>query len=550
MKVSARLLLAGSVSLCGLPVLAQTDELRQAQEAFTKRNYADSLKLAEPLAAQGDNGARVLVARMKLGGLGTIKDEVAAAALLKAAAEADHAPAQVLYAAQVYQGNGVKKDQAAAMAWYRKAAELGDADGQVAYGGCLLSGLCGLPKDEAQGLPWVRKAAEQGNPNGQTRLGDVYTRGEGVEKDPIAAVDWYRKAAHQLYPRGERQLGIAYANGQGVAVDPEEALKWLQAAAYQRDSLAQEWVGSFFERGRAVVPDPVKALTWYLVASSRDSRDSLKTAIERVRGKLSATQQAEAQTKASQWPVVAEQIRALLAVAPAGTVKPESATPGAVAVTAVAPSRSSGTGFVVGTQSTFVVTNHHVIANCKSLRILPQDLPATVKVKDAKNDLAALEVPGLGLTPLKLRSGRGVRPGDDLIVLGFPLSGLLASGPGVSTGTLTNLGGINNDTSRYQISAPVQPGNSGGPVLDLHGQVIGVVVAQINAVGVSQATGSIPQNINFAVSNNTLTGFLDASGLDYGSSQLQADAKAKRMSAADVAQQAKRSTVKVECRPD
>jgi len=74
-----------------------------------------------------------------------------------------------------------------------------------------------------------------------------------------------------------------------------------------------------------------------------------------------------------------------------------------------------------------------------------------------------------------------------------------------------------------------------------------VVVAQLNAVMVGQTTGNIPQNINFAINTATLSSFLEASNVDFGTSHLHQDAKAKHLDAADVGSMARRSTVKVEC---
>jgi S1-C subfamily serine protease len=97
------------------------------------------------------------------------------------------------------------------------------------------------------------------------------------------------------------------------------------------------------------------------------------------------------------------------------------------------------------------------------------------------------------------RAKGSVRSGNDIIALGFPLHGLLGSQLKVSTGIVSATVGLLDDISQLQISAPIQPGNSGGPLLDEYGNVAGVVVAKLRALAVAKATGDIPQNVNFAV---------------------------------------------------
>lgn len=546
MRRRSRTFLVAICLLTSLRGFAQSDDLALAREAYKKRDYAGAVKLLQPLVEQADAAAMTLMGRMRLAGQGAAKDESVAVDLFRKASDLGHAEAMFLLGRQMQTGNGLPKNEAQAVALFLKAAELGNADAQVWYGIGTYRGLGGLTQDKAASLEWFKRAAEQGNSLAQYWLGTFHDSGEVVEKNPYEAINWYRKAALQLDPAGQRSLGIAYARGSAVARDDAEAFKWLLSAAYLKDAIAQEWVGGFYEKGRFVLPDPVAAHMWYTLALARDpSRTNTRTALERVADKLTPAQLAEAQTKARQWPNATELAKAITAT---NALNAGGASASTAATTKnTGASNRSGSGFVIGASPSYIVTNHHVVKDCKSIRVAPVGLAATVRAKDERNDLALLNVPNLSAPPLKLRSGRSIRPGDDLITLGYPLAGLLAEGASVSTGTLTNLGGLNNDTSKFQISVPTQPGNSGGPVLDSYGQVVGVVVAQINAVGVSKATGSIPQNINFAVNTASLSSFLEASDVEYGSTQLQQDPKAKRLEASMVATLGRKSTFKVEC---
>ena len=109
----------------------------------------------------------------------------------------------------------------------------------------------------------------------------------------------------------------------------------------------------------------------------------------------------------------------------------------------------------------------------------------------------------------------GFDSGDSVTAIGFPFHGLLTSDLTVTTGIINSLSGILNDSRFMQISAPVQPGNSGGPLLDTSGHIVGVVAEKLNALKIAKATGSIPENINFAIKIGALRDFLDNNVVSY-----------------------------------
>ena len=170
---------------------------------------------------------------------------------------------------------------------------------------------------------------------------------------------------------------------------------------------------------------------------------------------------------------------------------------------------SSGTGFVVASRR--IMTNHHVIDGCAEMAVrLPngQEMPATVMASDATRDLALLGTEADPGPILPFRGAGAYRRGEGVVTYGFPLAGLLSSGPTLTTGEVSALSGLADNPRHIQISAPVQPGNSGGPLLDMRGQVIGVVVSKLNAGQVARQTGDIPQNVNFAVKHTEALDFL------------------------------------------
>src|SRR5262249_58217041 len=108
-----------------------------------------------------------------------------------------------------------------------------------------------------------------------------------------------------------------------------------------------------------------------------------------------------------------------------------------------------------------------------------------------------------------------VTSGDQVVAIGYPLHGLLTSDLTVTTGIISSLAGLHNDTRFLQISAPVQPGNSGGPLHDSSGNIVGVGSAKLHALRILKATGDIPQNINFAMKTGALRDFVDNSAVPY-----------------------------------
>ncbi len=214
---------------------------------------------------------------------------------------------------------------------------------------------------------------------------------------------------------------------------------------------------------------------------------------------------------------------------PLPTAKPPAlaALPGPAAVPgkpgAPPPAPPGGTGRVLSTGTGFMVapgralTNHHVIEGCRSVSARNagnRDLPARVLASDRQRDLALLELAPEAGPPLAFRRDGNVRRGEGVVTYGFPLAGLLSSGPTLTTGEVSALAGLRNNEQQYQISAPVQPGNSGGPLLDMAGNVVGVIVSKLNAQRIAQQTGDIPQNVNFAVKGSEALTFLRANRVE------------------------------------
>ena len=409
----------------------------------------------------------------------------------------------------------------------------GDARAQFMIGHMYDNGE-GLPQDDVEAVSWYRFAAEQGFAMAQFSLGRMYAKGRGVLQDDAEAVRWYRLAAEQGDARGQLHLGLMYANGRGVAQNDAEAVWWCRLAAEQGEADAQLLIGFEYELGKRVVRNLVQAYKWYNLAASRFKasdqrvREKAVRSRERVASRLTPTELAKAQVLAREW-------------RPGGRVAQQSARP------ELDPSRrplereSTGSGFEVSAQG-HILTNAHVVRGCTEVRI-PSVGPVHVTAHEDSSDLALLQAPvGTARAIARFRQGRGIRPGASVVVVGYPLRGLLASGANASTGAVSALAGPGDDRRLIQISAPIQLGNSGGPVLDTAGNVVGVVVAKLDALEIARSIGDIPQNVNFAVSAGSARVFLDDNGILYETAPSD-----KPMESVEIAAAAKKFTVLVEC---
>jgi S1-C subfamily serine protease len=161
---------------------------------------------------------------------------------------------------------------------------------------------------------------------------------------------------------------------------------------------------------------------------------------------------------------------------------------------------------------------------------------------DERNDLALLKQAKATGPPAVFREGPAVRSGETIVAIGYPLRGLLTSTQQVTTGTISALAGIQDDTRFFQITAPVQPGSSGGPLLDESGNVVAVIVGKLDALKIAKATGSIPENVNFAIKSPVALSFMDTHAVGYATAR-----STTKLDAATIGQRAQRFTIVVKC---
>jgi S1-C subfamily serine protease len=174
--------------------------------------------------------------------------------------------------------------------------------------------------------------------------------------------------------------------------------------------------------------------------------------------------------------------------------------------------QNSGTGFFVS--KTLVATNYHVVSGAKEIEVTYQNdtkLPATIVAKDPANDMALLRVNGLEniANPVSIGQSKDIKEGIQVFTAGFPLANELGTRAKISEGIVNSITGLDDDFRMLQVSIPIQPGNSGSPVFNAKGQVIGVITSTLSNTHFLNKQGIVPQNVGYAMKieylNNLIT---------------------------------------------
>ena len=490
-------------------------------------------------------------------------------------AEAGDERAQYYLGIMYANGEGVPENSRQAAYWFRKSARQGNSQSQYHLGMLYANGE-GVPEDDTQAVYWFRKSARQGDARAQFNLGVMYEFGEGVPEDDRQAMNWYQQAAEQGHARAQFGLGRMHADGAGAPRDNVQAYAWFNLAAARGDERVQQLAkrrkasvreemtstqiieaqlisGVIADRidratgidlpqpspsaspapptdgqmqapgapASAVSPlqDTVRQSQIYLAALGYSPGPADGLIGKRTRSAVQRFQRHAGLTPTGQ--ITGELLQRLQAAITEGQADELPPQP---------ESNGSGSGFVVN-RAGEILTSHHAIERCANagatITFGDASHHATVQARDTENDLALLVASDESCAwwsptcsavfdrPASFSQLPRANLGAEVAVAGYPLRGLLAPTLNVTRGNVSALTGLGNEAKWLQISAPVQHGNSGGPVLDKAGNVIGVVTAKLNAVRTAQETGDVPQNVNFALKGAVVRSFLEIHGIDY-----------------------------------
>ncbi|MEX0807167.1 MAG: trypsin-like peptidase domain-containing protein [Dongiaceae bacterium] len=554
-----------------VPALA---DVAAGDRAYANGDYQTAFHEWEPAARDGDSDAQYGLGLLYEFGLSVQQDYRRAALWYERAVDQGHIPAHYALGYLYEIGEGVKQNYREAERLYRVAADGGDLDALVGLGYLYENGL-GVTRDYERAYEYYLEASRGDSTDGMFHLAQLYAAGFGVARDIsfayalfgiVAAREpegsEYRNAAIDERTRLRASMSAEdIAAADAMAVNITDNIETPSAAASAMESpIPNSVVGpvktpgvggdrttsetTYYQGEEVLWVQQALAILGY-DAGTADGAFGPHT--------QSAIREFQRDVGMPEDGAISEDLLealesiltdyAALTEEPAVKAMPEAEEPEAPGVDVAV---GSGTGMLLNARGN-VLTNNHVIAECSRVTVRFAGEPAAdaaLIASDPGNDLAVLRA----ATPLeerpfvRFRDGRSVRLAEEVIAIGYPLAGLLSSQVKVTTGTVNGLAGLYDDTRYLQISVPVQPGNSGGPLVDMSGNVVGVITGKLDALAIAEATGDIPQNINFAIKTMVARNFLDANDIAYELAPSET-----MLTAADVAEQARHYTVLIEC---
>lgn len=501
--------------------------------AFGEPDYPNALNAYQLAAEAGSGEAQFYLGYMYSSGIGTPKNVDAAKIYYMSAFEQGYSGAAYNLGILYSDGSFGKKDEVAAASWYLRAAEMGNLSAIAEYGRRLAVGD-GVLENDIEAARWLEQAANGGIAVAQYNLALMFAVGEGVPVNRVAAYKWANLAGAAGY---EQATGLKSRIANGMSREEIDLAQRLSA----------EWAP---HQGMEVSADAATSDNDIREREGRETNRELISTIQRGLSELGyyygsidgiygpQTKGAiEAFERASDEPVTGLATPEIAYKLGAAAVRPS----GVPRIAQPPGASSSGTGFLI-TEQGHILTNAHVVTGC-ARRTLRDGTALAMVAYDPTKDLALLSSSKLaGRTPLHFRSGRELQVAENILVAGFPLSGMVSPDLNVTIGNVSALSGPDGSKSLIQVTAPVQPGNSGGPILDQAGNVVGVVVSKLDALAVAVITGDIPQNVNFGISLATVQEFLELQGI-----AVPQQSGSQALTNAEIAEMARSSTFSVLC---
>ena len=311
--------------------------------------------------------------------------------------------------------------------------------------------------------------AEQGHQLAQVNLGAMYDAGQGTAENPTKAFELFLAAAQQGNPYAQYNVANMYAEGRGIRCNRRQAKAWYLKAAEQDLAMAQYGLGMLNASGATEEDTDATqnldiAIGWLyksgLTYLRNDNLSGARHAYDSI-AELDADHP------------LAEKLSC--------KIQSKSQMPPADSSIASFEGASFGTGWPIS--AGYVITNHHVVASAAEILLLDaygRKIKARPILSDAVHDIAILQVGDTALLPPALPlATTGIDVGARVFTIGFPRIDEMGTTPKLTDGVISKLSGLENDPASYQTTVPIQPGNSGGPLLNMSGEVVGVVRSMI-----------------------------------------------------------------------
>lgn len=327
--------------------------------------------------------------------------------------------------------------------------------------------------------------ANAGNTNAQINLGFMYDYGQGVTRTPQIAARWYRAAASSGHEIAQYNLAILLMEN-GITSDNEDARHWMQRAAQQEYADAQYQLGLMIAADNPGQEQRTNASEWFYKAGA-----NYLAVNDRVNAALALRALFELDSSSLLAEKLQEQLGETL----------EQANYASPVLPDVTAGMSVGTAWPIA--SGYAITNNHVVPNSDKVVLINtagQSINATVIKRDAVNDIALISVSDPGLLPPALPlANTNARLGASVFTIGYPRIDVMGKTPKLTQGIISSTNGMRDDPTSYQISVPIQPGNSGGPLLNMQGEVVGLITSMLGTAGTGGNEAVSMPNINYAL---------------------------------------------------
>lgn len=424
--------------------------------------------------------------------------------------------------------DGLSATRSTARGLLRSAADAGDSEAATMLAALDLQNA--EVKDKNPALTHLESAARAKNPEAQYILG-AYHLGRGGSKTQSAGV-YLQRAATQGLPAAQAALASHYLTQDQGKSKLKDAKVMASRSARQGHPLGMLLIAEALSTaGEADLSGAYQWLKTLQKFAARETFDPLLKAeaenlLRQLSARLTPDQTSAANTFAAQFrprleyqrPWQQEMIDDMdlnFAFHDLSSELPKLVDPALKSTLETwnsgnkAPGSANGSAFAIS--SAHLVTSNHVVQSCAGIQVRHgrDSFPAKVEGFDELDDLAILKVEGAelkGIASLRLETKLGL--GEEIFAMGYPLAGVLSSEVKMTSGMINSLAGIGGDVRHVQISAAIQPGSSGGPLLDHKAQVIGIITAKLNSLAIARDTGDLPENINFAIRADTLAAFV------------------------------------------
>lgn len=456
---------------------------------------AQETRVLKAAAEKGDRAAQADLAYRYWSGEGVERDPVVAFHWWEIAAKAGSAVAQCCVGSCYFRGSGVAKDDREAFRWTSKAAENGDRVAMYNLAKFYLDGT-GTPPDVPHAVAWLKKSSSAGHLDAHKLLGFLYQGREGLTPDAKASCAYFAMAAAQEDALSQYVMGIAYETGQGVSRDHIKAVRLWLSSANLGFSGAQVQLAIMYANGIGELPqNPMESYVWLKLAARQGDKNAIGMMPNVARFPLTDAQIAEADRR-----IASFKPRVPLSSIPQYVFAPQESGP------------LAGAAFYISRRG-HLVTSYHLVKGAKALRVVVpggEPVPAKVVAQNVDGDLVILEVDGDDSRRcLPIAPSDWVRLGAAVATVGHPNIALQGIAPKVAKGEVSALSGFRDNTSLFQVSVPILPGNGGGCLVDIHGNVVGIICAVLNP-RLAGNEGTVPDRVGYAVKSNVLINLVES----------------------------------------